>query len=53
MMLGGTRVGSEKGGNAGSNRTASGGIFMGYGREETVYPAGLGVWRLAERYGDG
>lgn len=49
MMLGGTRVGSEKGGNAGSNRTASGGIFMGYGREETVYPAGLvcGGWRSA------
>jgi hypothetical protein len=45
----GMRVGSEKGGNAGSNRAASGGIVMGYGREETVYPAGLvcGGWRSA------
>jgi hypothetical protein len=49
MMLGGRELGLRKGGNAGSNRAASGGIFMGYGREETVYPAGLvcGGWRSA------
>jgi hypothetical protein len=53
MMLGGRELGLRKGAMLVPTGRRRGGIVMGYGREETVYPAGLGVWRLAERYGDG
>jgi hypothetical protein len=53
MMLGGTRVGSEKGGQCWFQPDGVGRDLHGLRAGRDGLPGGLGVWRLAERYGDG